>query len=142
MKTKSLYVSAILATAIGLGIFLGIAVLGQHEQEMTYAAFLQQVESGTITSAVIAHRDVFGYDQGNSTRYHTLISSGASATLTDLLVNKGVRVTRSDVPSRNWLQVALQASPFVLLALFWAAPAAAIYIALVLYRRRHRSAHP
>jgi ATP-dependent Zn protease len=142
MKTKFLYVSAILATAIGLGIFLGVAVLGQHKQEMTYTAFLQQVESGHVTTAVIVHRDVYGYDQGSATRYHTLISPGFSAALTGLLVKKGGRVTWKDTPSRNWLQVSLQASPFVLLALFWAAPAVAIYTVLVLYRRRHRSAQP
>ena len=136
MKRKFWYISAILAAALGLGIFAGIAVLSKDAQEVAFPAFLHQVESGQIEAAVIVRQDVYGYVHGNSTRYHTTIPSDSSTMLWNLLTTKGIRTTWTDLPPRNRLDVLLQASPFIAMALFRVGVAVAICLVIVLCARR------
>jgi ketosteroid isomerase-like protein len=86
------------------------------EDEVSYRDFLAKVQSHQVTAVTLNGRDLHGYFANSQTGFHVLLPPGK--TLDPAWMNQPFPVRIEDKPNRSWLASLLQASPFLVLAMF------------------------
>jgi cell division protease FtsH len=109
-------------------VLIGVAVLicavlqsNPNSAKATYSQFLQQVESGQVSKAIIvadhsgANPVTYSLKDGSQAR--TVVPSDYRAAL-EAMQQKMVNIEIRDASSQ-WIRVLLNASPFLVLLAFW-----------------------
>jgi cell division protease FtsH len=119
-------VNSNIKTAIFWVVLICVAVLlfavmrtgqGHKEQAITVSEFLTQAGEGRIKDVVITGNDVRGTYLDGSV-FHTLIPVNYSQVY-DVLREKGIKFDYKEASSGNWINILVNASPIILLLVFW-----------------------
>jgi cell division protease FtsH len=89
------------------------------EEELTFTAFMSEVEAGKVKEVTIAGYEVTGtYNDDADRPLSTMIPADYPKTI-DVLREKGVIVDIKEASGGNWVSLLINAIPFVLLLAFW-----------------------
>ena len=90
----------------------------RSEQELTYTAFLNEVNEGRVKSITITGTEVKGEFREGKTELRTTIPEN-DPDIYKMLREKGVNVRIKEVNSNSWVNMLINIVPFVLLIAFW-----------------------
>ncbi len=89
------------------------------EEELTFTAFLSEVEAGKVKDVVITGNEVTGSYKDDSDRPLRTVIPANYPDIYDLLREKNVNVEIKDSGNGTWVSLLINAIPFVLLLAFW-----------------------
>jgi cell division protease FtsH len=91
---------------------------GIHEDPISFTQFLDKVKAGEVKEVTIADRDAKGVYQNPNQGFRTQLPLNYPAMI-DLMRDHNVNVIWKDTSTGNWLNILLNASPFIVLLAFW-----------------------
>ena len=95
------------------------AAKSRPNKEITFTEFVSDVEAGKINKVSISNgMDVKGTYKDNSADLHTLIPANYPE-IYKTLQDKGVVIEIKEASGSGWVNVLINASPFILLLAFW-----------------------
>ena len=95
------------------------AAKSRPNKEITFTEFVGEVEAGKISKVSISNgTDVKGTYKDNSADLHTLIPANLPE-IYKTLQDKGVAIEIKEASGSGWVNVLINASPFILLLAFW-----------------------
>ena len=95
------------------------AAKSRPNKEITFTEFVSEVEAGKISKVSISNgTDVKGTYKDNSADLHTLIPANLPE-IYKTLQDKGVAIEIKEASGSGWVNVLINASPFILLLAFW-----------------------
>jgi cell division protease FtsH len=90
----------------------------QKERQLSFTAFLQEVDAGKVKSVTISGNEVQGeYKTGDMGLRTTIPMNYPDATTR--MIEKGVDINVKESSSSGWVSLLVNASPFILLLAFW-----------------------
>ena len=95
-----------------------------HEEELTYTAFLQKLQAGSIKDVTIQlapnSAEIQGdYREGNTKFKGVTIANAAIPDITKALQDHNVSYSYKEVKNADWLTFLVNFAPLILLVLFW-----------------------
>jgi len=110
------------------GVLIGVAALlwgvvrnEANPAQVTYSQFLEQVQAGQVSKAVVAAAptgaNAVTYNLKDGSQAHTMVPSDYRDVL-EAMQQKMVNIEIRDA-STQWIRVLLNASPFLVLLGFW-----------------------
>jgi len=102
-------------------LFWTVVRTGQHRADhpLTFTQFVNDVKAGKVKDVTINGMEVRGtYKDDNNAGLHTLIPSNYPD-IYKLLQDSGVNIDIKEANSGNWVNLLINAIPFILLLAFW-----------------------
>ena len=95
----------------------------EHEDQPSYSGFISKVDSGNVKDVTIYLSQNSAEIQGeysNGTKFqHVTVANTAIPDVTKVLDNKGVSYNYKEVKNADWLSLAINSLPFILLIAIW-----------------------